>query len=141
MEKASGVLSHFGTKGMKWGVRKRSASEDAARAKQFRKRAKRDTAPLSNKELQEVINRMRLEKQYAELASSEKGGFKKGHDFVNDLLKVGKTVNEASKFAQSPAGKFMGERMKRAAQDAAASASARQASRKRYSQAVAALNP
>ena len=72
-------LSHWGVKGMKWGVRrsdaelaksspKEKASEDFTNAKTQKARIKTSgTAALSNKELQAVITRTQLEQQYAKL--------------------------------------------------------------------------
>lgn len=101
-------LFHFGVKGMRWGVRrsgvnagkiyrkpsaKAPSSEDfkkatAAKAKigttKVGKTAKK-TAPLSNDELQSLVKRMNLEKQYAELSNRDR---KKvvGAKFVGDVL-------------------------------------------------------
>ena len=89
-------LSHYGVKGMKWGVRKRDrgsngpvkvrtshkpggrvktkggenqkASPDAVRAAVARQKARKSTTDsLSNKELQDLVTRMNLEQQYARL--------------------------------------------------------------------------
>ena len=68
-------LEHVGVKGMKWGVRRtkaelEKASSDGAKTESIRTRAKTSgTNALSNTELQTAIDRMRLEKQYSELAS------------------------------------------------------------------------
>lgn len=93
-ERAVGnFLEHYGKKGMKWGVRKRDTtptdvavqtkpgklvkakggkfqapSEDAIRAAMIRQRAKKSSIDsLSNKELQELVNRMNLEQQFHRL--------------------------------------------------------------------------
>lgn len=87
-----GVLAHYGVKGMKWGVRKdrtatevtttqkpgdfvkaqggkyQTASDDAVRAITSRQKAAMSTTDaLSNKELQDMVTRMNLEQQYANL--------------------------------------------------------------------------
>lgn len=95
-------LSHYGVKGMKWGVRKeRSAvevstkerpgrkvkasggkfhkpSEDAVVAARTRQQAKKSTTDsLSNKELQALVTRMNLEQQYSNLNKNNVGLGKK----------------------------------------------------------------
>ena len=94
---ASGVLSHFGIKGMKWGVRRernpvevsttvrpgqkvrakggenQSASEDAIRSARLGQIARKSsTDALSTKELQELVNRMNLERQYSQIINPPK---------------------------------------------------------------------
>ena len=94
---ASGVLSHFGIKGMKWGIRRernpvevsttvrpgqkvrakggenQSASEDAIRSARLRQTARKSsTDALSTKELQELVNRMNLERQYSQIVNPPK---------------------------------------------------------------------
>ena len=58
----SSELYHFGVKGMKWGVRKRSVSSDTPSTRKV------DPRTLSNKDLQANIKRMQLEKQYSDLS-------------------------------------------------------------------------
>jgi hypothetical protein len=71
-------LAHYGVKGMKWGVRVRSSSkeapsEDSNRSTAIRARAKTGKVKaLSNKELQEAINRMNLEQQFKRLSTNER---------------------------------------------------------------------
>lgn len=68
-------MAHYGIKGQKWGVRRTpkqlgKGSEDFERA--FAARTKATTQgrhTLSNKELQDAVTRMNLEKQYNSLAS------------------------------------------------------------------------
>ena len=100
-------LSHFGVKGMKWGVRRTksttSVSDDSTRATQIKTKVKvGGTKSLSNKELQDLITRMNLEQQYSRLNPSK---FQKGARVVSDILQLGNTVNQAVAFANSPAGK------------------------------------
>ena len=74
-------LIHFGIKGMKWGIRryqnkdgtytnagkKRRGSEDYENAREYKKRGIKN---LSSKELQQLVNRQNLEKQYKDLNPS-----------------------------------------------------------------------
>jgi hypothetical protein len=91
MNELDAILAHHGVKGMRWGTRRAStpASEDHARAADAKARAKSDgVKTLSNKELQDAINRMNLEQQYNRLNPSKT---KKGLQFAADiLLGVGK---------------------------------------------------
>ena len=62
MPMKSSELYHFGVKGMKWGVRKRSVSSDTPSTHKV------DPRTLSNKDLKDNIKRMQLEKQYSDLS-------------------------------------------------------------------------
>lgn len=106
------ILAHYGVKGMKWGVRRGSGSgsssrakphEDAVKAKEFKARVKRgSTDALSTQELQALVSRMNLERQYSTLAPPS--GSAKAKKFVADLLlNVGK--QQASKVVNDQASK------------------------------------
>jgi hypothetical protein len=80
---------------MKWGVRKASehpVSEDHVNAEAAKAHAKKNggIAALSNKELQDVITRKNLEKQYNELNGAG-NKFDKGHKHIMRVLKGVKT--------------------------------------------------
>lgn len=137
MTTAEDILAHHGVKGMHWGVRRErgsspsgpspvattikpghrvktsggtghTPSEDAVRAAVAKQKAKKSSADsLSNKELQDLVNRMNLNQQYSRLSQHETTGarLKKGHNVVKEILLVGATVNTAIAFAASPAGK------------------------------------
>ena len=111
-------LEHYGVKGMKWGVRKdRSSGSNSSRkltvspsrlgglkvsgdatrkphgdaisaAKAKAIANKSSVSALSNKELKDLVNRMRLESQYSELKAKDK---KSGQKFVEDWIKFAKS--------------------------------------------------
>lgn len=70
-------FEHFGVKGMKWGRRKDSApkapaSEESTKTTETRAKAKASgSSSLSNKELQDAVTRLNLERQYASLTTSD----------------------------------------------------------------------
>ena len=97
------VLEHHGVKGMKWGVhRSRSARAaakahpDAARAKELRQKVREGkTDALSNEELQHLVSRLNLEKQFNTLRPPSAGDRTKKL-LADTLLSVGKQqVNKA----------------------------------------------
>lgn len=105
-------IAHVGVKGMKWGVRKKSSSAsktppsaDAKRSMDIKKQAKTDgLKTLSNKDLQDFINRKNLEKQYKTL-QKESDVMDRGNKHIQKALKLGKTINDVHNFLNSPAGK------------------------------------
>lgn len=125
-------LTHYGVKGMHWGVRKAASSEGGGSApapkpapkprmsedaknveKAFGKIDRGGTDTLSNHELQSVVNRLNLEQQYSRLITPSSGGGKqsneveRGHAAVKQMLGIGKTINDVHKFMKSPAGKAL----------------------------------
>lgn len=99
-------LEHFGVKGMHWGQRKArdlkgsavakaiASSEDHKKAAQVRMKAKvTGVNTLSNKELEDLLTRMRLETQFSTLKKVEHEqslvgkGKKWAANFVTDVLK------------------------------------------------------
>lgn len=125
--KHSGI-SHYGVKGMHWGVRRAESSgggsgsaspmpkprvsEDAkAVEKAFDKIDRGGTDALSNHELQSIVSRLNLEQQYSRLTSESAGKqtsqIERGHTVVKQMLGIGRTINDVHKFMKSPAGKFL----------------------------------
>lgn len=108
------VLTHYGIKGMKWGVRRAnpsggdSSSDDAKRAVALKaKVAKGGVNSLSNKELQDYVTRMNLEKQYKD--AGPKTASQEAKKFVaQTLLNIGK--QEAAKFAAKEIAKALAKR-------------------------------
>lgn len=81
---AENILKHYGILGQKWGVRRKSPSgppsQDHSTASSL---AKKKPHELSNDELNTVLKRIRLEKEYNELTSSHKGA---GQKWVESIL-------------------------------------------------------
>jgi len=106
MKTADDVLVHFGIKGMKWGVRRKSqlpASSDADSAAAAAGKIKKGgVKSLSNQELQALVTRMNLERQFASLAPPSKK--KRAGKFIGEvLINVGK--QEATKLASKALAK------------------------------------
>lgn len=80
MSTKSSELYHFGVKGMKWGVRKRSVSSDTPSTHKV------DPRTLSDKDLQANIKRMQLEKQYSDL-SKQTNTLGMGQRYTSAFLK------------------------------------------------------
>lgn len=128
---ADDVLKHYGVKGMRWGVTRTDAQLAKSAAKKevsddFKSVASNQakikvsgTKSLSNKELQAVITRANLEKQYRELGSQDKGVLQRGDARMKRALALGKTYNEVQTFLSTPAGKAAKNVVKMAATVAA----------------------
>lgn len=114
-------LIHFGVKGMKWGVRKadkssgpqsvqvkaylgnrvvrttggkgHDLSDDAKRAAVLKQKSRKSNVrSLSNKELQDLVNRMNLEQQYSRL---NKDVLKRGEEQARSILSVAQVAKQA----------------------------------------------
>ena len=116
------LLTHYGIKGMKWGVRRtkkqiEADSVDAAAAKATKAKISKNhgsTDPVSNKELQHLVNRMNLEQQYSRLASSRgnQSAAKKGTKFASDIL-ANVAKQQATKIASDYASKAVAAQLKK----------------------------
>lgn len=84
-------LSHFGVKGMKWGVRKsRTSTVESSPRKKLKSK---EIKSLSDDELRKRINRIQMEKQYKQLTKREQS---KGSKVVKDILIGGAKVAAAA---------------------------------------------
>lgn len=101
-------LAHYGVKGMKWGRRK----SDSAESKSLKETRTKSASELSNKELQDAVNRMNLEKQYSSLSGGRATAkIQTGVSAVNAVLSVAQTANKIYEFANSPLGKTLREKI------------------------------
>lgn len=80
-------LAHYGVKGMRWGVRRKSKKqaphEDYAKAHD-----KKKVKYMSNQELRDRNNRLNMEKQYRELTQKKS----KGKSFVKAYIATAGTI-------------------------------------------------
>lgn len=94
-------LIHYGTKGMKWGIR-RYQNKDGSLTPAGKKRYSEDESEdykkahsgksvktMSDAELRSRLNRLQMEQQYSKLSSSD---VNKGRQFIDKAIKAGATV-------------------------------------------------
>lgn len=111
------TLTHYGVKGMKWGVTRTDAqlsrssgrtprvSDDVKAVDAARRKIERGgTRSLSNKELQQIVERTSLESRYHS-TMAEKSSVDKGHDTVKKVLAIGATIESIRRYSQTPTGK------------------------------------
>ena len=89
------TLNHWGIKGMKWGVRRyqnkdgsltpagKKRYDDSDVHEDHRKTYPKSVKSMSDAELRSAINRMQMEKQYAQLNHKEKSA---GRKWIESLL-------------------------------------------------------
>ena len=84
MKTADDVLAHYGVLGMKWGKRKRSATQVAdQKKKQAMKKDVKKRRLLSDADLRKKLERIKMEKQLKDLTAEE---ISPGKKFVSDVL-------------------------------------------------------
>lgn len=94
------TLQHHGVKGMKWGVRRKRDTSGSPRGRRARKAYEDDKLRnMSDAELRSHINRMQMERQYAQLTKREVSA---GRKFVTDVL-----LNASKQTATNYASKYM----------------------------------
>lgn len=114
------VLEHYGTKGMKWGVRKNRSggrnvdlkrvssppvSEDFLTARQLQSR---HPATLSNKELKTLNERLNLEQNWAKMNPTT---LERGRKAVKSIINDADTARKAwNLYVMTPQGKRTQER-------------------------------
>lgn len=110
-------LYHFGVKGMKWGHRKTKSGKET-----HEQRVKRDLSNMDDRELNQKLNRMRMEQQYAQMVGLRKKTAKAalvgtaalaGGMIAKGVLK--NASKDASKFIYSKAKEYGKEVLKRRA--------------------------
>lgn len=162
-ETIDNILEHYGTRGMKWGVRAKvavntrpgkpqpimigerpgkplvtaggrghPATDEAKRAVGLRQKARKSgVQSLTNKELQELTNRINLEQNYSKLISADnQAKLGKGKKFTISLLEGTKGVakKQLTKAANDVAAKKIADMLgERTAAGAAAAAAAKKA--------------
>lgn len=99
------VLTHWGIKGQKWGVRRyqnKNGSLTPAGKKRYSDEYHEDykkahqpksVKTMSDKELRERLNRLNMEKQYSQLSTST---VSKGKKTVDSIIKIGTTTAAAT---------------------------------------------
>lgn len=132
-------LKHWGIKGMKWGVRRyqnkdgsltpagkkrysdgSTSSSSTSKSSQTSQQPKKKTvSEMSDQELRDAVNRLRLEQDYAKL-NPEK--VSRGKKFVDNLLDetlsgVARGGGSASAIAVTSLGKILGEQLEKAARE------------------------
>lgn len=97
-------LQHYGILGMKWGrkrgsisiTKSKNYSDDHLKKVTLRKKK---IYEMTNAELKSLNERLQLEKQYRDLRKSD---LSKGKNYVNRILKFGKTANGVYNLYNSP---------------------------------------
>jgi hypothetical protein len=101
----SDFIEHYGTKGMRWGVRRsRKERKEASDFKTTKHLRSRKTHELSNKQLKKVNERINLESSYSRLNPTK---IKKGQMVAKGVLAGATTAASVYTLFNSPAGKAL----------------------------------
>lgn len=103
-------IEHYGTKGMQWGVRKKSPRKEAGDYKKAQVLRKKRVAELSNKQLKTANERGNLESKFKKLNPSK---VEKGRNGVAAVLAAGGMAIGAYNMINSPLGKSIINRGKK----------------------------
>lgn len=98
------TLTHHGTKGMRWGVRRfqnKDGSLTPAGKKRYSENTEKKVSEMSDEELRRRINRIQMEQQYSKLNQKQVSAGKK---FVTAIL-----VSAATSVATSYTNKYLGK--------------------------------
>lgn len=112
------AIAHFGVRGMKWGVRRTKqqldSSDDAkVAAASIKKVKKGGTKALTNQELQQLVMRMNLERQFENLKAQDAGKLARGQNAAKKVLGLAKTGQEIYSFAKSPLARDLAKALRR----------------------------
>lgn len=131
---ANNELSHWGIKGMKWGVRrfqnkdgsltpagkkrrwgKEKEPEETVEQRKARLKTSTDASELyknrdilTTAEIKERLDRIDTERRLGEVAAKTK---KTGYDYINGALKAGRKVNEVYEFMNTPVMKALKQKL------------------------------
>lgn len=112
-------IRHFGIKGMRWGVRRWQNDDgtltDAGKARYAERTGKRDARDMSDRELQNAVQRLRNEREYNNLIKElYPSKIKKGAKAVGKILSIvgNKVIVPAIESAAKAAGKALVEAAK-----------------------------
>jgi hypothetical protein len=119
-EVGKAFLDHYGTKGMRWGVRRSAAERAKGSGKDSDSKPKtvvgktktegRDASQLSDARLRKVNDRLNMEQQYARLTAKPPGFMGAAKKFASDIaLNVAKT--QITKLANDAASKQIASMM------------------------------